>query len=86
MSTKKFNCKVKSWIKLENPYFSPNTQYVTTADLDNDGKSEIIYLHYGKINDKSDILGQNEIWTYQVFKVNYLTKKINKWIKIRKMK
>jgi hypothetical protein len=67
-----FRAKIIDWIKLDHPYrnISRNKTPIVSADLDNDGKKEIIYLHYGKINDVSGTLGKTEMWTYQVFKLN----------------
>lgn len=67
-----FQAVVKDYYKLDYPYYRETfTQIpITAGDIDNDGRDEIIYLSYGKINDVSGILGKTELWTYQVFSAN----------------
>lgn len=62
-----FNVKLKDWIKLENFHSVPYVHYITSCDLDADGKKEIVYLYFGKFDMGENELGENEIWTYSVF-------------------
>ncbi len=65
---KDFNTRLKDYKKLENYYHIPNSHFITTGDFDNDGKTDILYMYYGKCDDGENVLGENEIWTYYLFK------------------
>ncbi|MCL2039248.1 MAG: S8 family serine peptidase [Bacteroidetes bacterium] len=50
-----------------NHYLSQNI-FIRNADIDGDGIDELIYMYYGKIDDTSDVLGANEVWTIHIYK------------------